>query len=195
MLQLHRSQLHRPQLCHLLQLHHLLSVLLKDKFSHTSTILQMDGSVSFRVHLKYVLEAFTEVCVTLAGIKQPLRLCATANLEADMVNIFNIIIMDRVTVYSYIVAEPLYGLDFPSTRRFVAQHFNCSSTTGGLRSCRYDTAIDAQCNIGSHVAGVRCTESKSFVYTIDFYHASGYVLLTTYAGDGYRFYKGNLATD
>ena len=136
-----------------------------------------------------------EVCVTLAGIKPLPRLCATANLEADMVNHFIINIMANITVYSYIVAEPLYGLGFPGTRRFVAQRFNCSSTTGGLRSCRYDTGIDAQCNIGSHVAGVRCTESKSFVCTIDFYHASGYVLLTTYAGDGCRFYKGNLAID
>ena len=62
----------------------------------------------------------------------------------------------------YIVAEPLYGLGFPP-RRYVAQHFNCSSAIGGLGSCSYDSSIDAQCNIGPHVAGVRCTERKSFV--------------------------------
>ena len=106
-----------------------------------------------------------EVCVTLAGIKQLPRLCATANLEADMVNHFVIdnIIMANITVYTYIVAEPLYGLGFPipGTRRFVAQRFNCSSTTGGLKNCSYSSLIDAQCNIGPHVAGVRCTESKN----------------------------------
>ena len=64
----------------------------------------------------------------------------------------------------YIVAEPLYGLGFPP-RRYVAQHFNCSSAIGGLGSCSYDSSIDAQCFVGPHVAGVRCTESKSFVLT------------------------------
>ena len=74
-------QLYCPQLLHLL------SVLLKDEFSHTSMILQTDGSVSFRVHLKYVLEAFMEVCVTLAGIKKLPRLCVIASLDKDMVSI------------------------------------------------------------------------------------------------------------
>ena len=46
----------------------------------------------------------------------------------------------------------------------MAQHFNCSSTTGGLGSCSYDTVIDAQCHFGPRVAGVRCTESKNFPY-------------------------------
>ena len=45
----------------------------------------------------------------------------------------------------------------------MAQRFNCSSSTSiGLRSCSYDSVIDAQCNVGPHVAGVRCTGSKSF---------------------------------
>ena len=74
-----------------------------------------------------------------------------------------IIMMARLeSIYSYIVAEPLYGLGFPRTR-YVTQGFNCSNTTEGLGSCSYDSFIDAQCNVGPHVAGVRCTESKSFV--------------------------------
>ena len=49
-------------------------------------ILQMDSSVVLRVHLKYVLEAFMEVCVTLVGIKKLPRLCATTSLEVAMVS-------------------------------------------------------------------------------------------------------------
>ena len=108
-----------------------------------------------------------EVCVTLAGIKQLPRHCAKASLEADMVE-KHFAVQYYMTahlesiIYSYIVAEPLYGLGFPR-RRYVAQGFNCSSTTEGLGSCSYDNFIDAQCFFGPHVAGVRCTESKSFV--------------------------------
>ena len=58
-----------------------------------------------------------------------------------------------------VVAEPLYGLGFPR-RRYVAQHFDCASPLAGLRSCRYDTLIDARCYDGPHVAGMRCIESK-----------------------------------
>ena len=63
----------------------LLNVLLRVKFFHTSMTLPTE-SVTLRVHLKYVLEVFTEVCAILTGIKKLLRHCVTANLEADMVN-------------------------------------------------------------------------------------------------------------
>ena len=43
----------------------------------------------------------------------------------------------------------------------MAQQFNCSSTTEGLGNCSYDSFLDTQCYVGPHVAGVRCTESKS----------------------------------
>ena len=61
----------------------------------------------------------------------------------------------------YVVGEPLFGLGFPR-RRYVGQRFNCSSATEDLGSCSYDSFIDARCFVGPHVAGVRCTESKSF---------------------------------
>ena len=61
------------------------------------------------------------------------------------------------------VAEPLYGQGFP-TRRYVAQQFNCSSTTEGLGNCSYDSSVDARCYVGPHVAGVRCTDSECFEY-------------------------------
>ena len=64
----------------------------------------------------------------------------------------------------YAVAEPLYGLGNPR-RRYVAQHFDCSSSTVGLGNCTYNSSVDAQCFIGPHVAGVRCTESKRFINT------------------------------
>ena len=67
----------------MLQLHH--NVLLRDKSFPTSMTLQTDSSVTLRGHLKSALEASTEVCVTLAGIKQLPRHCAKANMEADMV--------------------------------------------------------------------------------------------------------------
>ena len=57
-----------------------------------------------------------------------------------------------------VVAEPLYGLGFPR-RRYVAQKFECT-VPGLLRTCRYDTLIDARCYDGPHVAGIRCIESK-----------------------------------
>ena len=60
----------------------------------------------------------------------------------------------------YAVAEPLFGLGFPR-RRYVGHRFNCSSATEDLGSCSYDSFIDARCFVGPHVAGVRCTESKS----------------------------------
>ena len=63
-----------------------LNALLRVKFCTTLMKLQMDSSVTLRVHLKYVLEVFMEVCVTLAGIKKLPRHCAIASLEADMVN-------------------------------------------------------------------------------------------------------------
>ena len=61
------------------------------------------------------------------------------------------------------VAEPLYGLGYPR-RRYVAQNFNCSDFAYGLRNCEYSRYVDPECYNGSHVAGVRCTESKSSVY-------------------------------
>ena len=63
--------------------------------------------------------------------------------------------------HCFAVAEPLYGLSYPQ-RRYLAQHFNCSSPTEGLGSCNYDSIIDTQCYVGPHVAGVRCIESKNF---------------------------------
>ena len=88
------------------------------------------------------------------------------NLEANMVKHTVIdIIMILKSVCSYIVAEPLYGLGFP-TRRYVAQQFNCSNTTEGLENCSYDSFIDPQCYVGPHVAGVRCTQSKSFEFFV-----------------------------
>lgn len=62
--------------------------------------------------------------------------------------------------YFYIVGVPLYGLGFPR-RRYVAHYFTCSSSTSGLGNCTYDSSVDPHCFIGPHVAGVRCTQSKS----------------------------------
>ena len=140
-----------------------MNVLLREKFSLTSTRLHIEGFIAFRGHLKSALEAFTEVCVTLAGIKQLPRHCAIANLEADTVNLLmtNGLVKHNTLLYVYAVAEPLYGLGNPH-RRYVAQHFNCSSSIGGLGNCTYNSSVDAQCFIRPHVAGVRCTESKSF---------------------------------
>ena len=60
-----------------------------------------------------------------------------------------------------VVAEPLYELGHPP-RRYVAQSFDCSTSTDGLESCSYNSLVDTQCFVGLHVAGVRCTESKGF---------------------------------
>lgn len=62
---------------------------------------------------------------------------------------------------NFVAAEPVYGLGYPP-KRYVAQGFNCSSSTTELGSCNYNSVIDAQCSVGPHVAGVKCTESKSF---------------------------------
>ena len=84
-------------------MHQLLNVLLRVKFSLTSMTLQMDNSVALRVHLKYVLEVFMEVCVILAGIKRPPRLCAMTNLEVDMVNYTMFDVVCRHLKYVYIL--------------------------------------------------------------------------------------------
>ena len=44
----------------------------------------------------------------------------------------------------------------------MAQGFNCPTSTVGLEGCSYNSLVDTQCFIRPHVAGVRCTESKSF---------------------------------
>ena len=49
--------------------------------------LHTEGSEAFRDHLKSVLDVFMEACVTLAGMKKLPGHCATANLEADTVNL------------------------------------------------------------------------------------------------------------
>ena len=64
-------------------------------------------------------------------------------------------------MHVHAVAEPLYGLGNPQ-RRYVAQHFDCSSSTAGLGNCTYNSSVDAQCFIAPHVAGARCIESKRF---------------------------------
>ena len=43
----------------------------------------------------------------------------------------------------------------------MAQNFDCPDFAYQLSSCSYNNTVDSECFFGPHVAGVRCTESKS----------------------------------
>ena len=106
-----------------------------------------------------------DLYVTLDGISRLPRPYAVTYMEVNTVS-FLLYCMARDSFFFYsVVAEPLYELGRPP-RRYVAQRFNCSTSTDGFESqCSYNSLVDTQCFFGPHVAGVRCTESKSFVTT------------------------------